>query len=85
MTPLRQRMLDEMKLAGLMASTQKVYVREVRRLAAYYRRCPAELSQDEVRRYLLAVHGRGVAQACICGGEKTDWNRGVESGRYETA
>ncbi len=62
MTPLRQRMLDEMKLAGLMASTQKVYVREVRRLAAYYRRCPAELSQDEVRRYLLAVHGRGVAQ-----------------------
>ena len=62
MTPLRQRMLDEMKLAGLMASTQKVYVREVRRLAAYYRRCPAELSQDEVRRYLLAEHGRGVAQ-----------------------
>ena len=62
MTPLRQRMLDEMKLAGLMASTQKVYVREVRRLAAYYRHCPAELSQDEVRRYLLAVHGRGVAQ-----------------------
>ena len=62
MTPLRQRMLEEMKLGGLMASTQKVYVREVYRLAAYYCRCPAELSEEEVRQYFLALHGRGVAQ-----------------------
>lgn len=34
-TPLRQRMLEEMKLAGLMVSTQAVYVGEVQRLLAY--------------------------------------------------
>lgn len=71
MTPLRQRMLDEMRLVGLAASTQKIYIREVRALAAYCRRCPAELSQEEVRQYLLAVHGRGVAQGtfktCVAG------------------
>ncbi len=62
MTPLRQRMLEEMKLAGLMVSTQEVYVREVRRLAAYYHRSPDTLCEEEVRQYFLAVLGRGVAQ-----------------------
>jgi len=71
MTALRQRMLDEMRLVGLAASTQKIYIREVRELAAYYRRCPSSLSQEEVRQYLLTVHGRGVAQGtfktCVAG------------------
>ena len=71
MTALRQRMLDEMRLVGLAASTQKIYIREVRELAAHYRRCPSALSQEEVRQYLLAVHGRGVAQGtfktCVAG------------------
>jgi hypothetical protein len=71
MTALRQRMLDEMRLVGLAASTQKIYIREVRELAAHYRRCPSALSQEEVRQYLLAVHGRGVARGtfktCVAG------------------
>jgi len=62
MTTLRQRMVEDMRLAGLMTSTQEVYIREVRRLAAHYRRCPAELSEEEVRQYFLAVRSRGVAQ-----------------------
>jgi len=26
-----------------------------------------------------------IGLTCVCGGEKTDWNRAEKSGRYETA
>jgi hypothetical protein len=61
MTPLRMKMMDEMRLAGLSASTQAVYLTGVRALAAYYRRSPDLLSEDEVRRYLLHLRERGIA------------------------
>ena len=53
MTPLRQRMIEDMVSAGLMASTQAAYIQAVRGLAAYYRRSPDELTEAEVRAYLL--------------------------------
>ena len=46
---------------GLAAATLTVYIDAVRRLAAYYRRSPAQLSEEKVRRYLLALRERGVA------------------------
>ena len=53
MTPLRQRMIEDMVSAGLMASTQAAYIQAVRGLAAHYRRSPDELTEAEVRAYLL--------------------------------
>ena len=38
MTPLRLRMIEDMKSAGLAPRTQTVYIDAVRRLAAHYRR-----------------------------------------------
>ena len=61
MTPLRLRMIEDMTLAGLAAGTQAIYIQAVRRLAAHYRRSPDQLSEDEVRAYLLALRERGVA------------------------
>ena len=52
-TELRNRMIADMKSAGLAASTQEVYIHSVRALAAYYRRSPDLLSEAEVRGYLL--------------------------------
>jgi len=49
MSPLRQRMIEEMKLAGLASATQAIYIAAVCSLAAYYRRSPDELSEEEVR------------------------------------
>jgi len=46
MTPLRERMIADMTLAGLAAGTQSVYVQAVRGLAAHYRRSPDQLSED---------------------------------------
>src|SRR3954462_6092812 len=63
MTPLRERMIADMTLAGLAAGTQSVYVQAVRSLAAHYRRSPDQLSEDDVRRYLLTLRERGVGAA----------------------
>ena len=63
MTPLRQRMIDDMRLAGFAERTRDVYIQAVRRLAAYYMRSPDLLNEDEVRAYLLQLRDeRGVAR-----------------------
>jgi hypothetical protein len=62
MTPLRLQMTEEMTLAGLAPGTRDVYIDAVRRLAAHYRRSPDQLSEEEVRTYLLGLRDRGVAQ-----------------------
>src|SRR6266576_173670 len=62
MSPLRVRMIEDMKLAGLAASTQAVYIDAVRKLAARYRRSPDELTEEEVRAYLVGLRERGIAR-----------------------
>ena len=63
MTELRQRMIADMTSAGLAPSTKEVYLRGVRSLAAFYRRSPDQLSETEVRSYLLHLRDqRGVAR-----------------------
>ena len=62
MTPLRERMIADMTLAGLAAGTQSAYVQAVRGLAAHYRRSPDRLNEEEVRAYLLALRDRGAAR-----------------------
>ena len=61
MSPLRARMIEDMILAGLSEGTQREYLRAVRQLTAYYRRAPDQLSEEEVRAYLLVLCQRGVA------------------------
>ena len=46
-------MIQAMTLAGLSAGTQAAYLRAVWHLAKYYRRAPDQLSEEEVRAYLL--------------------------------
>jgi hypothetical protein len=62
MTPLRARMIEDMKLAGLAERTQEVYLQAVRGLAKRYDRSPDQLTEEEVRRYLLGVREQGAAR-----------------------
>jgi Phage integrase, N-terminal SAM-like domain len=62
MSPLRQRMIEDMKLAGLSAGTHAIYIKAVRGLAAHYRRSPDQLTEEEVRAYLLSMRERGAAR-----------------------
>jgi hypothetical protein len=62
MSPLRTRMLEDMRLAGLSAGTQANYIQAVRKLAAHYRRSPDQLSEAEVRSYLVRLRDAGAAR-----------------------
>jgi site-specific recombinase XerD len=49
-------MIEDMTVRGLAPSTQRVYRRAVRDLAAYYKRSPDTLSTRDIQRYLLMLH-----------------------------
>lgn len=53
MTPLRQRMIEDMQLRGLSKRTQEAYVRAVRQLAEYYNKSPEQITEEELRQYFL--------------------------------
>lgn len=72
MTPLRQRMIDDMKLRGLSANTRQVYLIAVRQLAECYRRPPDGISEEELRAYFLYLKdvrklARSSITIAICG------------------
>jgi integrase/recombinase XerD len=52
-TALRQRMHQDLQLAGLSPSTQKAYLRTVRQLADHFKTPPDRLSENQLREYLL--------------------------------
>ena len=53
MTPLRQRMLEDMQMRNLSRGTQMIYVRAVMRLARHYQKPPDQLQHEDVRSYLV--------------------------------
>jgi integrase/recombinase XerD len=50
---LRQRMHQDLKLAGLAEGTQTAYLRAVRQLAAHFRKPPDRITEHELREYLV--------------------------------
>lgn len=63
MSQLRNRMIQDMKLAGLVNGTQREYLRAVRQLAAYYNISPDRLSEQQVQVYILYVRDElGIAK-----------------------
>jgi len=53
MTPLRQRMIEDMQLRNLSAQTQKAYLHYITGLARFYQISPEHLSLEEIREYQL--------------------------------
>ena len=53
MTPLRQKMINEMKLRGFSVRTQQSYVGAVAGLARFFNQSPDRLNKEKLRSYLL--------------------------------
>jgi integrase/recombinase XerD len=53
MTPLRQRMIEDMTLRGLALTTQRHYIHHVASFARYFNRSPEELDGEAIRQYEL--------------------------------
>lgn len=72
MTPLRQRMLEDMQLRGLSARTQECYVAAVRQLADHFHTPPGRLTEEQLRQYFLYLANekkvaRTTATIALCG------------------
>lgn len=63
MTQLRQRMIEDMKLAGLSEKTQKEYVRAVAKFALQFGCSPELIEEEHVRIYFL--HLRDVKKVAL--------------------
>lgn len=55
MTPLRQRMLEDMQVRNLAPRTQQTYIEQVARFARHFGRSPALLGPAEIRAYQVYV------------------------------
>ncbi|HSH82441.1 MAG TPA: site-specific integrase [Herpetosiphonaceae bacterium] len=53
MTPLRQRLREDMQLRGFAPRTQAVYIQAIEQFARFYDKSPAQITDEEVRRYFL--------------------------------
>jgi integrase/recombinase XerD len=53
MTPLRQRMIEDMQLRNLATETQRAYLHYITGLARFYQTSPQDLSLEELREYQL--------------------------------
>lgn len=64
-SPLRQRMLDDMRMRKLSPKTQIGYIRTVRQFAAYLKRSPDTATAEDLRLYQLYMIDRGTSAVSI--------------------
>src|ERR1700694_3599455 len=60
-SPLRRRMIEDMRMRKLATQTQSGYIRAVRHFAGYLGRSPDTASDEDLRRYQLHCVDRGVS------------------------
>jgi site-specific recombinase XerD len=64
-TPLRQRMLDDMRMRKMAEQTQENYIRAVRKLAAFLKRSPDTATVEDLRRFQLHLVDAGTGPVTI--------------------
>ncbi len=64
-SPLRRRMIEDMRLRNFTAGTQKTYARSVANYARYHGQSPDRLGYDDVRDYQLHLVARGLKASTI--------------------
>ena len=64
-TPLRQRMIDDMRMRKMAEHTQDGYIRAVRKLAAFLGRSPDTATIEDLRRFQLHLVDTGTGPVTI--------------------
>ena len=64
-TPLRQRMIEDMTIRNLSATTQASYVHWVKSFALHIARSPDQATMEDVRAFQLHLVGRNIAWATL--------------------
>ena len=71
MTPLRQRMIEDMQLRGLAPLTQRAFLHAIQQFALYYGKSPDQITDEELRQYFLYLYNekqiaRSTATVALC-------------------
>ena len=62
MTPLRQRMTDDLRLRNFSPCTQRAYLQAVQGFSLHFGRSPEKINREDIRKYLIhLIHVRKVA------------------------
>jgi integrase/recombinase XerD len=61
MTPLRQRMLEDMRIRNFTPRTQETYISQVSKFAKHFNRSPEKLGAQEIREYQLYLISQKVS------------------------
>jgi integrase/recombinase XerD len=64
-SPLRQRMIDDMTIRNMMPGTQGGYIRAVKNFSLHFKRSPDKLTFEHVREYRLHLGSRGLGPQTI--------------------
>jgi len=64
-SPLRQRMIDDMTMRNMALSTQYIYTAAVAKFSAFHRRSPDKLGLEDVRAYHLHLVSRKLKPSTI--------------------
>src|SRR6476659_6427079 len=64
-TPLRQRMIDDMRMRKMAEHTQEGYIRAVRKLAAFLGRSPDTATIEDLRSFQLHLVDAGTGPVTI--------------------
>ncbi len=64
-TPLRQRMIDDMRMRKLSPKTQATYIRAVRQFAGFLGRAPDTATAEDLRGYQLHLVDRGISPVSL--------------------
>ncbi|WP_321528832.1 site-specific integrase [Sedimenticola selenatireducens] len=64
-SPLRQRMIDDMRLRKLSPKTQTGYIRAVKRLAGFLDRAPDTATAEDLRRFQLYLVDHGISPVSL--------------------
>lgn len=64
-SPLRQRMIDDMALRKLNPKTQQTYIRSVMKLAQFLGRSPHTATAEDLRRFQIHLANNGVSSTTI--------------------
>ena len=61
-SPLRQRMIDDMTLRKLAPQTQSAYIRAVKNFTHFFGQSPDTASAEDLRRYQLHLVKQGISR-----------------------
>jgi integrase/recombinase XerD len=64
-SPLRRRMIEDMRVRNLAPTTREVYIHNVKKFSQYFGRSPDCLGLEDVRTYQVHLVSRGIAWATL--------------------